>query len=104
DRAGLEYDFKRTLIVVEDPFVLSHNPGSIFHEHYMPKWMTTLENVLDKWAIDEGNRVLMLTNPDLWDPTAPPNKSGTDSQEVKHLKEVLKQCQLELAKAAFRKY
>lgn len=68
---GLEMAFKLTMIVIEDPFVLEHNPGSIFHEHYMPKWLGTIGKLLDKWNVNEMNVVDLLTDPNHWDPTPP---------------------------------
>lgn len=79
---GLEMAFKESIVVIEDPFVLEHNPGSIFHGHYMPKWLGTLSKLTNNWNVDEKNVVPLLTDPNCWDPTPPPKSEANKERKA----------------------
>ncbi|KAJ6220671.1 hypothetical protein RDWZM_006483 [Blomia tropicalis] len=70
-KANLKEKFRNSAIVIEDPFVLEHNCGSIFQNLYMEKWLRVLKQVLKYLSDSPIYCIAILTDQSRFD-LAPP--------------------------------
>ena len=56
-------DFVYSYIMIEDPFVVDHNAGSIFRESNKWIWNEILEDVIFNDEISPQNCISILTDP-----------------------------------------